>query len=149
MVGSFISKMTKILKDTFKVVDENIQTNLVQDLSKNAQGETVFEVVPLYKQTKMELTAQEILSNNLFISFLNKRDLKLVKAIFYAEGDILIRSKRFDENNKVTLSLESLLTKEVWLISPEELVANKAVFSRINRKHFVTALMPGYFDGKN
>ena len=116
----------------FKLVEENIQLNIIKYLKKD-QKTVLIGIGSTNSDDVLELSAVDIIKNAPIFKSLAKNDQKLVKAILLAEGDIVLISKNFNQKQELLL-LRSLLSGEEWNITQGALATNNEIKDRLNIK---------------
>lgn len=131
-----ISCITQYLGSFFRIIEESSQINIISSIIKNDAGNTIFEIGSLSHDQHFKLGALDILKTPTIYSQLTKGDLKIVKAVAYCEGDILVDSKDYQASGEEVFHLKSVISEEQWQLSKKQLLENKDVFNRLNKKYF-------------
>jgi hypothetical protein len=129
-------KFLSLFGNFFKLIEENTQINIIKSLDKDNRGLTVAKISTLSSQSISELYPHYILSNNIIRSQFSDYDIQLLKAIAMAEGDFFIIAKEYVADKEIYI-LKSCLDKEIYKFEHHDLIENKKIFKRIN-KRFLT-----------
>jgi hypothetical protein len=128
-----MSLINKIL-GFFKLIEENQQIYLVKSLEKSEQGNTSICMGTLSNNNDHKFNCLDILNNITLKKQINSYDLKLIETIAMTEGDIIIESKSY-ENNEIYY-LRSVVSGETWQITKKQLEQNKMLLHRLNQQYF-------------
>lgn len=115
-----------------KIIEEQSQVNTIASIDRNENGFVVFEIMPLNGENSCKLTAVDILKSKALSGQLRKTDIKLIKAVAYAEGDLFIKEKDYEEENEI-FHLYSILTGEEDRVTREQLLSDKDVINGLNK----------------
>ena len=124
---------------TFEVFEENHQINLIQSIGKDSNGFSTVEVKPIGADHSFILFPYQIMNQNLIKKQFLPTDIKLIKALLIAEGDIFIESKEYHGNDEIYF-LQSVLDQEKWTLTRTQIETQKNIFNRINKRFFNTSL---------
>lgn len=130
-----IGNLLNVFSGFFIIMNENSQLNIIKGINKNLDGKTLLTVGPINSDNSFDMTPYQIIKNGVFIKQFNKADIKLIKSLLISEGDIFITSKKYLDTDEV-LTLESILDRQTWALTREELEKNKDILSRLNNKYF-------------
>lgn len=130
-----IRKIIDIFSSFFVIVNENSQLNVVKGINKKDVGESSLLVGPVNDDSTFELSPSQILKNPIFVKQFCKSDIKLIKSLLMSEGDVFVTGKNYI-NHREVFSLQSLVNKDEWEMTKEELSQDKSVLSRLNIKYF-------------
>lgn len=119
----------------FKIIEENTQLNVITSVSRNKSGMLTFAIGPLTNDHSIDLTCIEILDQKSIKKQLHERDLRLVNLAAMGEGDIIVDSKEYN-NDQEQYYLRSVLTNEKWRVTISELESNSEILGRLNKKYF-------------
>lgn len=121
--------------NTFRLIEENKQTNTVQSIGKDKDGYTTIDVTPIGSNTAYQFYPHAIMEQPMLRKQMRSTDVRLIKSTLIAEGDIFIESKEYRENDEFFI-LQSKLDGEKWILTRDQLNANKDVLNRINKRFF-------------
>lgn len=121
----------------FKLIEEIDTINILTTISTDARGMVQAHLSPMHSDQVSKLYPHKILANKLYTGFLSEKDIRLVKSLMLAEGDIFLLDIEY-LNDKKTYHLTSHLTKESWHLTKDEINTNHAILSRMN-KRFLTS----------
>lgn len=130
----------------FKLVEESAHVNEIRSITKDDSGNTVVEISPRNSNNSIFLKTSDFFKNYRFSNFLRPHDQKLIQLLLLCEGDIFIESKSFEplaKNTSEILNLVSSLSKERWSLTKDQLINNKKLFSRLNKKYLENTLNLG------
>lgn len=130
-----LRKIIDIFSSFFVIVNENSQLNVVKGINKKDVGESSLLVGPVNDDSTFELTPAQIIKNPIFVKQFCKSDIKLIKSLLMSEGDVFVTGKNYI-NHREVFSLQSLVNKDEWEMTKEELSQDKSVLSRLNIKYF-------------
>ena len=119
----------------FKVLNENSQLNIIKSINKDHDRKILLEIGPINHENSANISPYSLLKNKVFIKQFNSSDIKLIKAILIADGDVFITAKNYEKNEEI-FTLESALDGKIWKITKEGIKINKDVYSRLNKKYF-------------
>lgn len=139
MMSTYWKKFIGLFTVIFKIVEEHKHINTICSIGKNTDGYTIIEVMPIGAAQACMLFPHQIIDQALIKKQFTQADIKLIKGILITEGDIFIESKEYRGNDELYF-LRSLLDQEKWMLTSEQINAQKQIFNRINKRFFANEL---------
>ena len=131
----FCQKFLDMFLIFFKIINENIQVNILNSISKDKEGNTIISISPLTSNKTYQLYPHQIINNPFLKYQFRKQDIKIVESLVISEGDIFITEREYkDENSYVTL--QSIINMEKWKVTESEILMNQELLMRINKRFF-------------
>lgn len=128
----------------FKMFEENKQINFIQSIGKCVDGYATVEVMPIGANQVCTLFPHQIMDQPLIKKQLVPTDVKLVKSLLIAEGDIFIEAKEYRDNDEFYF-LRSLLDQEKWTLTRDQIEKQIDILQRINKRFFRFVLSERFF----
>lgn len=128
-------EVTKLFSNFFKLIEENKQINIVRAIIKDDEGNTIIEFSPIGTNEKSKMSPYQFIKNPIIKKQFRLPDVKIIESILIAEGDIFFLSKDFNSDQEL-YNLKSYLSNEEWCMKIEDIMRNKNIFARLNKKYF-------------
>lgn len=135
VMKNVLKTLTSLFTKTFQVLEENKQTSFIQAIGKDNDGYTTVDVIPVGGDQACTFFPHQVLSTPGIANQFMPTDIKLLKGIITAEGDIFIEAKEYCDND-VSYILRSLLNNETWQLTRKEIETEKQILNRINKRFF-------------
>jgi hypothetical protein len=135
----YLNKLTSF----FKLIEEHSQENIACGIIKNDTGELFLKIMPRGSNETTSVKISDFFVYNHYRSFLRKKEQRLIELLILCEGDIFLESKSFGNNKQggsEILNLTSVISKEKWSVTREELLQNNSLLTRLNKKYFTHEL---------
>lgn len=129
-----VIKFFNMFSGFFKIINENMQLNIIKSIYKDANGFTLIEIGPVNQASSTVIDPYSLWSKKIFKRQLRKSDIRIIKAIIIAEGDVFFTSKNYNENGEIMV-LESVLDRTRWETTKSDLMKNHEILSRLNKKY--------------
>lgn len=134
-MNKIIDNFLNLFVSFFKIMEENKQITIVRSFDLDNNGLVKSNISPLGSEIIYSLYPYQIVQNIIMKSQFRSFDIKLLESVIFAEGDIFIHSKDYYQEDEV-FTLQSVITKETWRATKQQILDNKELYLRLNKRYF-------------
>jgi len=135
MMKTLWKNLVSLFTKTFLILEEHKQATFIQSIGLDDNGYTIIDATPVGSDQACTFFPHQILSTPCIAKQFIPADIKLIKGMLTAEGDIFIDAKEYSNNDEI-YSLRSLLNDEKWQLTREQIETQKQIFNRVNKRFF-------------